>query len=392
MTTMYSRLPGFSRRPSSGKPQKTLDETLKSFESVPLFMKDLPTEDEASTSSSAALDALQSLAFSGTPNEQANNFKSHGNDYFKAKRHRDALGFYDQAIAVEPDDAELLLSLHLNRAACQLALGNYRSALRDTSNALGIDPRSQKAFYRAARALFELGRFVEAIDCCDHILEIDASNAEAVALRANIVERAQRREKHERENAERQARQKENDLALHRALLARGLWIESSPRPPADHPAKAHFDPDTTTSQPPDIVRHPLVLPVLLLYPQYGQSDLIEAFHEDTTVGAHLDAMFPPESRGSLSWDTKGEYVSSKLNVYASTRKRRLLRVGRSLSLREVIDQGAQDSSDGDPKKRDGVVLRDGILSLVVLPKGTDAEKKWIDEFKKDREANAGQE
>lgn len=171
---------------------------------------------------------------------------------------------------------------------------------------------------------------------------------------------------------------------------ARGLWIETSANPP-DNPTPAHFDPEERPSyasdsiplldakepwRAPDPIRTPLIFPVMLLYPQHNTSDLISEYHEDTPIGMHLDVMFPPESRGSLPWDPKGEYVSSQLSVIAKTHKGRLLRVGHKLSLRALLDQGAKEGAT--PAERDGVILRDGIIDLYVLPRGSEAEKAWI--------------
>lgn len=68
----------------------------------------------------------------------------------------------------------------------------------------------------------------------------------------------------------------------------------------------------------------------------------------------------------------------------------RLLKVPRGLSLREVIDQGAKEEevvvNGGKKLVRDGVLLKDGIVTLVVLPKKSNAEQEWVDRFKKDRE------
>lgn len=55
----------------------------------------------------------------------AGGFKQQGNDYFRGKRFREALGFYTRAIDVKPDDKTLLESLFLNRAACHLELREY---------------------------------------------------------------------------------------------------------------------------------------------------------------------------------------------------------------------------------------------------------------------------
>lgn len=54
--------------------------------------------------------------------EIAQNFKEQGNEYFKGKRYREALGFYTQGIDAKPDDIQLKEALLLNRAACNLEL------------------------------------------------------------------------------------------------------------------------------------------------------------------------------------------------------------------------------------------------------------------------------
>jgi hypothetical protein len=65
---------------------------------------------------------LFSLIFKSAKEEIASNFKEQGNDCFKQKRYRDALGFYNQALEAKPTDKNLKESLLLNRAACNLEL------------------------------------------------------------------------------------------------------------------------------------------------------------------------------------------------------------------------------------------------------------------------------
>jgi hypothetical protein len=54
--------------------------------------------------------------------EVAQNFKEQGNEYYKSKRYREALGFYTQGVDAKPIDAALEESLLSNRAACNLEL------------------------------------------------------------------------------------------------------------------------------------------------------------------------------------------------------------------------------------------------------------------------------
>ena len=113
----------------------SVDEKLAAFDSVPLFMKSLPDD----YGNDPAISALQSLAHEGTPDgefafvemrkiltnfltEIAQNFKDQGNNYFKAKRYREALGFYTQGIDASPTDIVLQEALLCNRAACNLEL------------------------------------------------------------------------------------------------------------------------------------------------------------------------------------------------------------------------------------------------------------------------------
>ena len=123
-----------------------------------------------------------------------------------------------------------------------------------------------------------------------------------------------------------------------------------------------------------------MVFPVFFLYPQYATSDVIAEFVEDTSFAAHLETMFPPQAPAP-DWDKKGEYTEGKMVVYAMTRRKRLLKVGKKMTLRDVCN-----AAKGKPgEARDGLDLKDGCLTFVVVPKG-DVEKKWVDDFKKTRE------
>jgi hypothetical protein len=109
-------------------------------------------------------------------------------------------------------------------------------------------------------------------------------------------------------------------------------------------------------------------------------SDVISHFAEDTSFSAQLSAMFPP---GAVSpeWDQKGEYTSERLVVYAITHRRRLLKVGKRMTLMDVFK--ASKSKDGDPK--DGLEIKENCLTFVVLPMG-EVEQKWVVEFKDSRD------
>lgn len=171
----------------------------------------------------------------------------------------------------------------------------------------------------------------------------------------------------------------------------------NTPSPP-DNPHPVAFEtpaepelPLTDSTWTPPPAHTPLIFPTFLMYPTHAQSDFITHFHQETSLDDQLAQMFPslPTSAAQVpwaEWDTARQYYTSNLVVYVETRHRRLLKVGKELTLREVLAKGARpaDVAAGQPK--DGIVLKDGLLSFIVLPKGQE-EKTWIDEFKKQRDA-----
>jgi small subunit ribosomal protein S7e len=86
----------------------------------------------------------------------------------------------------------------------------------------------------------------------------------------------------------------------------------------------------------------------------------------------------PPE------WDQQQDYLANNLVVYATTHRRRLLKVGKKMTLRDVFK--ASKEKEGAP--RDGLELKGDCLTFVVLPKGG-PEGRWVEEYKKMREKSS---
>ncbi|KAG6378430.1 40S ribosomal protein S7 [Boletus reticuloceps] len=323
------------------------EETLASLESLPLFMKSLPSD----SSDDVAIQALQRLAHDGTPDEIAQSFKDQGNDYFKGRRYREALGFYTQGLDAQPTDSTLQETLYCNRAACNLELKNYGSVLKDCSKALCINARSSKALYRSAAALLALDRLEEAQDCCDRCLVFDAHNQAVQSLRSRTESVRKAKDRQRQENEERLRREREEKQLLRIAFKERHLYPTSSPQGTLDNPYSPHFDSDDPT-------RSTLIFPVFFLYPQYATSDVIAHFVEDTTFYQ--------------------EYTANNLVVYAMTHRRRLLKVGKKMTLRDVC----KAAREKDVEPADGLEIKDGYLTFAVLPRGSE-EQRWVDEFKR---------
>ena len=75
--------------------------------------------------------------------------KQRGNDLFKARKYRDAVQAYGEALSHDADNALLLL----NRSAAYMALSDYKRALSDAERALQLQSPmpSSKAIIRTAK-------------------------------------------------------------------------------------------------------------------------------------------------------------------------------------------------------------------------------------------------
>ncbi len=176
-----------------------------------------------------------------------------------------------------------------------------------------------------------------------------------------------------------------HDLTHHISVAAAGTGKSRQERNLIDMPnPEGSTNPYAPKFDPEDPTGRTLILPVFFLYPEHATSDAVPEFVEDTTFGAHLAVMFPGDAPASerQSWDTEGKYVDDgSLVVYAMTRRRRLLKVGRKMTLRDVCRAASGAGAVGSDGKSDGLEVKDGCLSFVVVPKG-EVERKWVDDYK----------
>lgn len=329
--------------------------------------------------------------------EVAENFKNHGNELYGQKTYRDAVDAYTSGLEAGPSKT-LRISLLNNRAAANLAMKNYRDVLRDTSGIIALCAGDKvsppgKAVYRAAQALVGLEKWEEAADAVEHGRKIEGEEKNE-KLWAELSGKISTGKRRVFERTERERRKTLTDMARSKAVVERGLIVVNTPSPP-DNPHPLDFDPAAIPEVPmteegkdvwtPPASHTPLVFPVFVLYPQYQQSDLITHFQEDTSFAQQLEVIFPASPSSTSppwsEWDAKHEYYTENLVVYVETRGKRLLKVGKDITLREVIAKAVKAADGG----RDGIVLRDGLMSFVVLVKGKE-EREWIDNFKKVRD------
>lgn len=110
--------------------------------------------------------------------------KEEGNTAFKRGHWQDAGQFYTEALAKVDNNTDLCRTLHRNRAQVHLHLGQHQFAWEDAIAAVaaGDDIPHQakmldvKAFFRAARAQYQLGNFDLAKEYLDKALGLDPTD------------------------------------------------------------------------------------------------------------------------------------------------------------------------------------------------------------------------
>lgn len=94
--------------------------------------------------------------------------KNEGNKFVKDENYTEALGKYSKALEnlkghVGAEVDSLSLGLLNNSALCHLKGKAYKEAVKSSEEALKVDPKSFKAYYRRGQAKAEMGNFGEAV-------------------------------------------------------------------------------------------------------------------------------------------------------------------------------------------------------------------------------------
>ncbi|XP_049725810.1 mitochondrial import receptor subunit TOM34 isoform X1 [Elephas maximus indicus] len=80
--------------------------------------------------------------------ERARVLKEEGNEFVKKGNHKKAIEKYSESLSF----SHLESATYTNRALCYLALKQYKEAVKDCTDALKLDGKNVKAFYRRAQA------------------------------------------------------------------------------------------------------------------------------------------------------------------------------------------------------------------------------------------------
>mmetsp|Transcript_53784 Transcript_53784/g.148594 ORF Transcript_53784/g.148594 Transcript_53784/m.148594 type:complete len:481 (-) Transcript_53784:236-1678(-) len=389
---------------------------------LPLF------SDNAEDADPALIEALASLKYDDdeSPLDMAIKCKENGNSNFKRAAQikkkmyfREALKHYTEGClhimkARELDDSEENRALHAallaNRGACNMSLKNFGSVKRDCTDALKLTPNNIKAHFRIAKACFELKQFENSLKAITTGLEVEgeAGNSELLALRNKADAELAKARKREADKRKAIQREEEALLLLYERCAASGATL--GPAVAADGYSMQHGDKLPLINEADGSVSWPM----LFLYPQYFQSDFVEAVSEDQMLLEYMAMVFPEGDQPTSPWDEHFEYKCSELEVYfqvgcmpafsngnemvAWSRLKKEVRgetsnlpTGVAAKRLEGLEKRADQHPDdqtwvkihpactmGDLIKYPEHVLAGGVLTLHMYPKNSEAHRNFV--------------
>ena len=269
----------------------------------------------------AYMEVISNMVYDGKDAaELADDLRLRANDCFRRGTKKDlkvAYELYTDALeySAQVEDSQenrtRYATILSNRAAVQLAKQNYGSALRDCANALKYGPEvlaNVKVFYRACLAAKALEKYDQVVHYADAGLKIEPSNKELIELRdkgrillAEQERLARRKEKLEWE-------MKRFDQQLRKALIERKIRYAPLTTDFSSYAKDEALVPTINAA-----INGALSWPIVILYPESGQTDFISSALETSTLEEQLAPVFEiaPE------WDANGHYKSLKdLAVY----------------------------------------------------------------------------
>uniref|UniRef100_A0A7S1XL21 Cns1/TTC4 wheel domain-containing protein n=1 Tax=Phaeomonas parva TaxID=124430 RepID=A0A7S1XL21_9STRA len=367
------------------------------------------------------IDAFNNMIYDNrTPAELLDNFRDRGNTHFKTGKrnrmfYRDALVMYGKALQQSrlleqeyqdsPEGKEEISKLWSNCAAANLNLRNWRSALQAAEVALELWEENVKAVYRKTKALIELKRYEEAVLSAAQGAALDAENKEFPKLQKQAQKRFVEARRQEEARAAAVLRRQQPVLDLWE--LAQSVRVRLGPpdksmREMAGGHAIATAKPSWAGEGANRDVRWPL----LLLYPEYSQTDFVAEAHGQDMLAEWLGRVLPEEEQMLPEWDERRDYRGSNVDVFfklnaafpIQSEDEMLEAFGAAES---AAAKDAVKAKRGTPEEQEQAwvqvhpgcslaqivahqdhVLVGGIVALTVVPRGSSAHARFMDDAK----------
>lgn len=280
------------------------------WEQMPLFMDHITEEDVQNNENCCA---LASIVYDEVPpDEIAENRKMHGNNALvlalnpsqenRENLARAACHSYTEALQAKGKDAHLSSTIYANRSLAQFIIGNYGHGLEDAQRAIILNPDYHKAYYRGAKCAERLRKYDLAVKLLQKGQSItDPPLAEPSKNEFCELEQICMDAKKKAGERELQLRRKKavkgakcSNVAF--AITRLGIKLSSQPEITSDQMGvygnpSPYFDEEKN-----------LHIPILLMYDEYDQTDIMQDVVCDASIDDILEELLP------FPWDTHGRY------------------------------------------------------------------------------------
>lgn len=309
--------------------------------------------------------------------DNAVSYKEDGNRNFKISKYRWAIDNYTAGIKCLPKDRQLNAILYTNRAAAQFRIGNYRLAFNDCIIARKFKVDHLKAIVRGIHCCIDLRSYGDALRWCDDGLLLEPTDEQILQLRSKADKLKRQEERDRRKQQVKERKQKVERKKLVDVIKSRGIDLATRTKTTRDddeddddggddlvlegcHPSGAVVRLDESGA---------LQWPVMFMYPEHTQSDFIEAFHEGSRFGDHIEHMFG-EGSEPVPWDRQRLFRPETLQIFFEDReKEKLYAVSQSSTLLEVL-------------KHPKYLVQSGTPCFIVLVKDTKCTKDFLVKYK----------
>lgn len=211
-----------------------------------------------------------------------------------------------------------------NRALTSLSLLNYGSCVKDCEIAIKLWARNMKAHYRRIKSLMAIKKYQLALDACNEVIEIfkgenenmtdiisfkEKCGIEVTKLLAKKVEADEKlvREKLKWADAWQLCQSNKVKLGHHQQILDSIKSIKNAFHNQSIMPYREEGSQDEKW-------------PILFLYPQYNEIDVVLGVDKSDMLVMHLAQMFPEIEDNNpnpcVAWDVSNEYHVSNFAVY----------------------------------------------------------------------------
>uniref|UniRef100_A0A7R9Y8L8 Cns1/TTC4 wheel domain-containing protein n=1 Tax=Pinguiococcus pyrenoidosus TaxID=172671 RepID=A0A7R9Y8L8_9STRA len=287
--------------------------------------------EDASEMTQEDIDAFNNMIYDDrTPLERMRNFRDHGNRHFATgKRNkmyfRDAIIMYGKALqesqqleseySGSEEGKQEISKLWSNAAAANLSLRNWGSALKAADAAIDLWDGNVKAYYRKCKALVQLRRYSEAVVAATGGLALDPDNAEMQKLQKQAREKFKSARQRDQAKAAALLRRQQPIVDLWELAQTYGVLL-AAPDKSLDEASGGHALGRARPRWHEEGDVRDVAWPMLFLYPEYGQTDLIQdALGQDQLV-QWMGRLLPEEEEHLPGWDERRDYRGSNVDVF----------------------------------------------------------------------------